>query len=59
MKVLDGLGMTMYRAKTSKVASHPMEVRVYANGDVYVNGRATNSQLAELIEFILKDKAKS
>lgn len=53
-KILDGLGMVRYKADTSKHASHPMEVDIYANGNVYVKGRATNKQLANLIEEAVK-----
>lgn len=39
-----------------KYANQPMHVRVYADGDVAVSGRATRHQIGALIEAILKDK---
>lgn len=55
MKIMDAHGLKRFIATTSSVASKPMQIDIYANGDVYVHGRATNHQLARLIELIIED----
>lgn len=55
MKIIDAHGLKRFVATTSQFASKPMQIDIYANGDVYVKGRATNYQLAKLIELIIKD----
>lgn len=53
-----GNGFTTFVAETSNSTTKPMQVRVYFNGNVYVTGKATNSQVSKLIEAILEDHKK-